>query len=75
MLQTQEITVAYDKYQVAENGSQVAAPADRYGEAKPENLEAEEWELVTIPNEWKPAPLFKVRSEQPPLTTAVCCIM
>ena len=37
-----------------------AAEIDRPAADKSDTLDAEEWELSTVPDEWKPAPLFKV---------------
>ena len=41
--------------------SEGAATASLLTVPKTENLEAEEWEISSVPDEWKPAPLFKVR--------------
>jgi len=42
--------------------SEGAATASALTVPKTENLEAEEWEISSVPDEWNPAPLFKVRS-------------
>ncbi|DBB09979.1 hypothetical protein WJX82_004569 [Trebouxia sp. C0006] len=42
--------------------SEGAATASVVTVPKTENLEAEEWEISSVPDEWKPAPLFKVKN-------------
>ena len=43
-----------------QNATEAAATAEDQAAPKTENLESEEWELSDVPDEWKPAPLFKV---------------
>ena len=44
-----------------QDATEAAAVAENHAAAKAEDHESEEWELTNIPNDWKPAPLFKVR--------------
>lgn len=44
-----------------QDATETAAAAAKVA-PKGEKMESEEWELSTIPDEWKPAPLFKVRT-------------
>ena len=58
-MQARDKTTGADE-KTGQGVSGTAATAVVLAAPKAEHLEAEEWELSSVPNEWKPAPLFKV---------------
>ncbi|KAL3159657.1 hypothetical protein ABBQ38_010066 [Trebouxia sp. C0009 RCD-2024] len=45
-----------------QDAAETTGAAGNQAAPKTENLESEEWELSDVPDEWKPAPLFKVKN-------------